>query len=1459
MSRIVTGARFALMPGLHGGVSPSWMQQPMSSSICFATNGDEFSGSGKPAAPSVTNGPTSITARVNTGMSKQSKLLRDALELEERLGDRDEYVRAEAARVLGEITPQLPVTDRLARALKIEERLGDSNNLVRQYACQALGEIIPQLPVEDCLSLSPRIEERLGDSNEDVRWRAGVDLLRITLQLPEKDRLSLALRIEERLGDPDWGVHAEAVGVLGEITPQLPVTDRLARALKIEERLGDSDRFVRGSAVKALGKITPHLPEQDRLARALKIEKRLGWDCHWDVRGVAVETLGEITPHLPGKDRLPLVLKIEEHLGAMEWYVRWVAVETLGEIIPHLDPKDCLTRALAVFECLEDHDTKVRTAAVKALKEIIPRLNPGDFMSIAHRIRVRLLHEDFEKRVAALDLMNAVMPHAHVKARMKFAQAVVAALDLDFRTYLYRDCSKDICPSNHEDYPREIIENIISHLAPRERLTLALEVEELLKRDGKTLGSGNLKSHEYRRRVAPMRDLADTLIFMASQLEGSDLQTLASKLEQRLTSGLRHVGENARKVLGAIKALPSFLKREAMYIRSVCRALYRPHHDDHGKGFLNRGNWLGNRPESRGFDFRDVREVRPGELVSGQFDVNASARTGKIMEKRFQQTQSKPVMIVVDPSAFNAEPHGRRDPVGLVVGKNETYIKPSHSSSQLYKILKAMIAYERTAQNDVSSILDQKTVRANVPRGSEIVVISKFRYGHYYEGLQKIFSRFRRRGVSIRPIATTKYLVMGAAPIPQVGGMRLNAHRDVLKTLVEQNIYSYVQETETFLKRSDGRIVDLTEAQRLEDVPEMTIAELAHKSAHELRIPRAAYFMGGEKYSYVHGKEAKITRMPDLRSPDALDYARLIGFEQLYRHIDADLASVFGFWSSELSNDERARLDELNDMLDQVELPLTEIASIDREEMGDITYPLEQWAGHKLPLGQALAVGPGREFYTKFLELEAHFAKRKAKIEKKRRRWSWLKKILGGKRKIDTQDAEADFNLSMPKTQSPSNSGVDKEHQEGADQVWQKIRPRPRGRNQYLRNFIGVGFDSATATYRGSGEFALSRFDEIGGEKARGKLKGIPSDSSSLPHLVGATIEKVESKKRGKAVVHYRVATDVPKGVRDLQNMNLAAFRAAAANIYGAELYARLTRTIVLEELPESVRDEWIALVSNLQNVSVGEAMWIIQGYVTSHPTIRYHEYVGDPLKESIFKEFKERAERGEARGADEHLSTAIMLGGGVCVEMAKIGKTLMRMAGIPTVFASGFLAQRGNVTTEGHAWPEAVFPRAGGEWHGEPVEMSQMHLLSALRDAAREAYERFMKRAEEVEEEMLPEAAEEDEVQAEEVIDEPQHNEPIAAVTRQESGAAGRSEEVRQWWHALEGADPEQGRRITNWVRALPSLMQLAEKAIKGESVADLMLRNWKRYATTDRSDVNMHELLTRWEQILWHIARSR
>jgi hypothetical protein len=922
------------------------------------------------------------------------------------------------------------------------------------------------------------------------------------------------------------------------------------------------------------------------------------------------------------------------------------------------------------------------------------------------------------------------------------------------------------------------------------------------------------------------------------------------------------------------------LRREAALLRAICADKYREERFEYARGFLNQGIRPGSRPDSLGYDFREYRRLQNGEPITGRVDWNATARTGKVMEKRYQQPQASKVTIVIDPKCFRDNNPDRnknlrllagaiaqmalqrKDMVGLVIGKKQVYIKPSHDKSRLLEILTRIASYTNLqADVTIPELLEQPTVRQNMPHEAEIFFISTFEDSNL-EGFGKIAAKLRKGRVHLTPIKVDNKIVM-PYPVVEIGGMKYRIYKHIVDNVAGELAAETSLQIEGVLKINKGCLFDIGQVEKDSDIPIAVISQLTQPTeTRNLQVNSRVSFEGeqvikwGEESSFAELSEILSTYNREEDGGTMLYKLKLHaqhGGGLLFRYVKNELDNCFGINEASLNKDELAYIEWLRKDFRGIERNWMDIDYLlwRPSEWKDIRLPIEICAKKKLGHLWLSHWGPHNYLFTFFLKFKDRMDVKKRELKRIKKKEKARKGILS--RLFKRNKAFRIPNLTSDSL-SPADSGVDKPKTKEDEKIWQTVKPAPYG-NAYLRNFIGIDLNSRTCEYSGKEELSLDRFDAGGSKKAVGKLSAESQvNISDLPRPVGGKIEKVDGKN-----IYYELGNREPEQVSRLKKMKLSEFKKMAKQVYGKEIYRALTDTIALEDLDETTRAEWEAVLNQVENLTVKDTIKLIRSYIISHPNIRYHRYIpeeeGGEVKQVLFGEFKERAARGEAQGKDEHLLFALQAGGGVCVEMAKITKTLLRLAGIPTALSSGWIAENGKVKVEGHTWAEVVFPKKGGKWYGEPVETSTVYLRKEIISAAKKIVKLFKQKEEKrKEEEAVP-----PEVKAVTKF--------VEALPKETHIPQVVSRLPEIWLQA----DHAKRIQISNWIRELPSLLDFADSNWPGTNVnvAELILKDWRNHVqaypkqAADRmpvleipKDKERMDLVSRWAGILEQIV---
>ncbi|OGC32864.1 hypothetical protein A3J90_03865 [candidate division WOR-1 bacterium RIFOXYC2_FULL_37_10] len=267
------------------------------------------------------------------------------------------------------------------------------------------------------------------------------------------------------------------------------------------------------------------------------------------------------------------------------------------------------------------------------------------------------------------------------------------------------------------------------------------------------------------------------------------------------------------------------------------------------------------------------------------------------------------------------------------------------------------------------------------------------------------------------------------------------------------------------------------------------------------------------------------------------------------------------------------------------------------------------------------------------------------------------------------------------------------------------------GRNRYLRTSIGVIADKESCCFDDDSAIKPEYLDEEGPQEIVfcEKEKGF---FLTPPHIAGGKLSQETDK--GKT---YTIGSQVPPETLDL---TLKEFKERAPEIYGEELYEKLTQTHVTLEnmrtLSPNLAKRWEKALKKIENLPLGKAIKRLRADAVSEPSLRYKQY--RKKERERFLAIKQKSDNRKCNG-DEYHRMIVENGGGVCSELATMGTTLFRLAGIPTAQSTGFvvnksflgLGPRKRVKNLPHAFGEVLIPGQNGRFISIPIEFSKSTL----------------------------------------------------------------------------------------------------------------------------------------------------
>jgi len=221
------------------------------------------------------------------------------------------------------------------------------------------------------------------------------------------------------------------------------------------------------------------------------------------------------------------------------------------------------------------------------------------------------------------------------------------------------------------------------------------------------------------------------------------------------------------------------------------------------------------------------------------------------------------------------------------------------------------------------------------------------------------------------------------------------------------------------------------------------------------------------------------------------------------------------------------------------------------------------------------------------------------------------------------------------------------------------------------------------------------------GLRVRGALaRGVNLDEHTTP--VPLNGRAVRHGGIFRKYIDYKVAAGPVES--PVLKIIVSDLREQGAEIYGDQ-YTTLTDAVPIDGLPQYMQDEINQVVASVENLSVEQAIAVIQRYVLSR--FRYEKYTSK-LERDQLEEVRQISAARQGHG-HEYLKLIYRLRHGTCAELTEVTMTLLRMAGIPTARFNGLVAKNGQLDSEGHAVSIVVVPMSGesGRWQAIPVETS--------------------------------------------------------------------------------------------------------------------------------------------------------
>ena len=262
---------------------------------------------------------------------------------------------------------------------------------------------------------------------------------------------------------------------------------------------------------------------------------------------------------------------------------------------------------------------------------------------------------------------------------------------------------------------------------------------------------------------------------------------------------------------------------------------------------------------------------------------------------------------------------------------------------------------------------------------------------------------------------------------------------------------------------------------------------------------------------------------------------------------------------------------------------------------------------------------------------------------------------------------------------------------------------QPEGDHKYLVSNIGAQFNPNTCGLSSISEITRETLAPSIGEAL---ITGAIADGVAVhdvPWIVGG-----ERPDLSGASITYRITnSDIP----EVGRQKLSDFKKGALKLYDGELYTTLTTPPVtmewVREHDPKIADSWTNLIASVQNLPVVDAAESIRRGVLDSKRFSYHYYESWQERSSLF--YLRTLSAATLCGGDGYLEMIFGNSGGVCTEMAMVGLTVERLAGIPTVVERGFMMKDKKISTAtAHTWATMVLPNGDGKYYAHPLEFAE-------------------------------------------------------------------------------------------------------------------------------------------------------
>ncbi|MFH2034106.1 MAG: DUF58 domain-containing protein, partial [Candidatus Margulisiibacteriota bacterium] len=714
------------------------------------------------------------------------------------------------------------------------------------------------------------------------------------------------------------------------------------------------------------------------------------------------------------------------------------------------------------------------------------------------------------------------------------------------------------------------------------------------------------------------------------------------------------------------------------------------------RSFMNRGVHPSHFKHSGTGDVRDleIRLPNDGEAFDPRdIDHKASARLGRPVIRERNIGQRKQTVLVIDPRLIGDRPkegveaaklvgvlaqgalRTPHDEVGAIVGGE--ILPLSGKSKQLEAIIKKTLDAGGSMIKDIKK-LKQAVMASGARPGAEVYLVSQFQSLDDLRRIPAMLHALKKLGYVPKIVKVGVGIGIGK-PTISTRKLRIEINDQMIEQFAKWVSHSV---NETWEKLRCGRVV---------------IGKVVAGNDLELRVSRAVRFVEEDKRlreerldvhpGWAKGQEIyEQSLYMDVPAPSNLPLLLKEAEESPANMAKLLLLAKIKGWgevldyyhekiSSRLERKKMLKMTErmLNLMNDGGSLSLLKLIeeSTDKSSLLDEVFDAyleisrvvfgldaslktwwpDRWLGEyarRSPNLQELEYGPGRRFVEAYFEAKAAGCFETVRIEE--------------------ENLLNNAPIFCGKPPSPQNSGVDKKDLNKKD-YWLGLERPLLGDSAMLVGSIGTALDPKTCEY--SNSLPEAALDIGGGQKVKAKLK---REVDKAPIPLGGKISRTKG-----SLIEFELAGE--KVSNEWLAMSLSEYRAKMAG------QKDLLTAIPLEEAPKEWRD--LLEVIERAGLTVGQAIETIQAFVMEkYP---YRGYEGAAAE--MFAQLKERLAKGEGAGSNEYLKLILQIGCGHCCELSEITLNLLRLAGLPTVKLSGWLAKGKKVGRIGHEVAAVVFP----------------------------------------------------------------------------------------------------------------------------------------------------------------------